>query len=422
MTLLLVIAATAIVTLVIFIIGFNLTSLEKRIQHKIEPTFGVEDEQFERAACYLLGSNFTDGNKIETLENGKEYFPVMLEAIASAKSSISFETFIYISGTIGKQFSNALIERCGAGVKVNILCDWVGSWRMRRTHLRTLKDAGVAVELYRPPAFKNLVHFNNRTHRKILVIDGEVAFTGGAGIADAWNGNAEDETTWRDNQYRITGPAVGGIQGAFMDNWMQCHAEVLKEEAWFPPLKKAGNVKAQVFLSGPGEGLESARLMYLMSIACARKKIRVANAYFVPDTFVIEAMVDAAKRGVEVEIIVPHVTDSWIVQWASKSRWGPLLKAGCKIYQYCGALYHCKFIIVDDFWVSIGSSNFDTRSFRLNDEMNVNVLDRDFAAEQNRLFESDRERGKLFTLEDWDNLPALVKLRNSVAALARHQL
>lgn len=416
------IVLTAIITLAAFVIGFNLVNQQRRVQHRIDSAFGVDDPQFARAASNLLSRPLCDGNKIETIVNGCRYFPAMLEAIRSAQHSITFESFIYVSGDIGRQFSEALIERCKAGVRVHVLCDFMGSWRMRKTHLQELEDAGISVELYRPPRLSNLVHFTNRTHRKILVIDGKIAFTGGAGIADEWDGDADREDCWRDNQYRVTGPVVAAVQGAFMDNWMQTHAEVLKDKAYFPELNDAGEVTAQVFLSGPGEGLESARLMFLLSIACAKKSIRIGNAYFVPDNFVIDALVEARRRGVEVEIIVPGRIDTPYVLWASISRWGPLLKSGCKIYRFQGALYHCKILVVDDLWVSFGSSNFDTRSFRLNDEMNINVLDADFAREQIAIFERDKARSREVTLEEWQQRSTWEKIRGRVAALGRSQM
>ncbi len=411
-----------LVTVVLFIVGFNLTSLERRVQHKIESTFGVDDPQFIRAASNLLSGPLCEGNKVETIVNGCRYFPAMLEAIRGAKHSITFETFIYVSGEIGNQFSEAFIERCRAGVKVHILCDWVGSYGMRNSHLKKLKDAGISVELYRPPNFQNIIHFTNRTHRKILVVDGCVAFTGGAGIADAWDGDADNETCWRDNQYRVTGPVVAAVQGAFMDNWMQTHAEVLKDEFYFPELEKTGDINAQVFMSGPGEGLESARLMYLMSIACAKKTIHLGNAYFVPDNLVIDALCDAAKRGVQVDIIIPDKIDTDYALWASAARWGPLLRSGCKLYRFQGALFHCKIFVVDEHWVSVGSSNFDTRSFRLNDEMNLNILDRNFAREQVEIFNKDKERSRLVTIEEWKGRTPYQKVRDSLAALLRSQL
>lgn len=422
LTTIVIIVGTMLATGILFILGFNLTSIERRVQHKIETTFGIDDPQFARAAGNLLGGTMCEGNKIETIVNGCRYFPAMLEAIRGAQHSITFESFIYVSGDIGKQFSEAMIERCRAGVKVHVLCDWVGSYKMRNSDLKELKDAGISVELYRPLNIPNIIHFTNRTHRKILVVDGRVAFTGGAGIADEWDGDAENNKCWRDNQYRVTGPVVASVQGAFMDNWMQIHAEVLKDELYFPELEKTGDTSAQVFLSGPGEGLESARLMYLMSIACAKKTIRLANAYFVPDNLVIDALVDAAKRGVEIEIIIPDQIDTNIPMWASAARWGPLLKSGCKIYRFEAALYHCKVFVVDDYWSSVGSSNFDTRSFRLNDETNLNVLDREFAREQVEIFNNDKKQCRMVTLEEWEGRTPREKIRDRMAALLRSQL
>lgn len=413
---------TAFVTALVFVVGFNLVNQQRRVQHQIQSTFSVDDPQFHRAVSHLLSRPFCKGNKIETLVNGVRYFPAMIEAIKGAQHSITFESFIYVSGEIGKQFSDALIERCKAGVRVHVLCDYVGSWSMRNTHLQQLRDAGITVELFRPPRLSNLVHFTNRTHRKILIIDGRLAFTGGAGIADEWDGNADRVDCWRDTQYRVTGPVVADMQGTFMDNWMQTHAQVLKDEKYFPELEPTGTLNAQVFASGPGEGMESTRLMYLLSISCAKKNIRIANAYFVPDNFVIEALVAARKRGVEVEFVLPQELDTRIVMLASISRWGPLLRSGCKIYRFQGALYHCKLLVVDDFWVSIGSANFDTRSFRLNDEMNINVLDKDFAREQVEILQQDIARSKLVTLEDWENRPWHQKLLGRFFAVGRSQM
>jgi cardiolipin synthase len=382
----------------------------------------VDDEQFERSASHLLGNPIVGGNSIITLKNGCRYFPEMLKAIAAAEKSISFESFIYVGGEIGKLFGDALMERARAGVKVHVLIDWVGSWAMTRENIRTLREAGVQVELYRPFNFWNLPHFNNRTHRKILVIDGLVAFTGGAAIADEWDGDADRTDLWRDNQYLVRGPAVAQIQATFMDNWIQTHYRVLKDERYFPKIEPAGEKRAQVFMSGPSEGLESAMLMVLLSIACARRTIRIGNAYFVPDNLVIASLVAARKRGVKVEIIVPGLIDARVVARASRARFGDLLESGCKIYRFTGALYHCKMMVIDECWSSVGSSNFDTRSFRLNDEMNINVLDADFAREQTEIFEEDKLRSELLDLETWRNRPYLVQLRDKFCALFRSQL
>jgi len=422
LTFFLAVLLTFIVTVLAVLITMNLTSSEKRVEHEIESTFGVDDEQFERCASHLLGNPIVGENSVTALKNGCRYFPEMLKAISDARKSICFESFIYVGGDIGRQFGEALMERARAGIKVHVLIDWVGSWAMSRSNIAALRSAGVQVELYRPFNFWNLPHFNNRTHRKILVIDGLLAFTGGAAIADEWDGDADRVDVWRDNQYLIRGPAVAQIQATFMDNWIQTHYRVLKDERYFPFIPRAGDVRAQVFMSGPSEGLESARLMVLLSIACARRYIRIGNAYFVPDNLVIGSLVAARKRGVEVEIIVPGLIDARIVSRASRARMGPLLESGCRIFRYTGALYHCKMMVIDECWTSVGSSNFDTRSFRLNDEMNVNVLDADFARQQIEVFEEDKKRSEQMDLETWKTRPAFIKLRDNFCALFRSQL
>jgi cardiolipin synthase len=254
-------------------------------------------------------------------------------------------------------------------------------------------------------------------------VDGRIGFTGGVGIADQWLGHAEDADHWRDSHYRITGPAVTQMQAAFMDNWIKTEAEVLHGEAYFPPVDSAGPHLAQMFKSSAGEGGESVRLMYLLSITSARSSVRISASYFVPDSLAIETLVSARNRGVTVEIIVPgeHI-DTEVVRRASRGRWGPLLEAGVKIYEYQTTMYHCKVMIVDDRWVSVGSTNFDNRSFSLNDEANLNILDAEFAIEQAKTFEADRSRSREITYAMWLNRPRSEKLKEWLAGLLRSQL
>jgi cardiolipin synthase len=254
-------------------------------------------------------------------------------------------------------------------------------------------------------------------------VDGRIGFTGGVGIADAWAGNGFAKDHWRDSHYKIEGPAVAQMQAAFGDNWIKTRAQVLFGSAYFPELTQIGQSRAQVFKSSRDEGSESVRLMYLLSIASATKSIRLQAAYFVPDDLAIEALVSARKRGVKVEIIVPGPhTDSEIVQGASRSRWAALLDAGVLIYEFQPSLYHCKVLIVDDVWVSVGSTNFDNRSFRLNDEANLNIYDAVFAAEQVIIFENDKGRSRLMTRTDLKNRSIIGKMFDSVAGLLRQQL
>jgi cardiolipin synthase A/B len=372
---------------------------------------------------HLLGPPLVAGNRVQCLINGDQIFPAMLAAIRSATTTITFETYIFWSGEIGREFTTALSERAAAGVKVHLLLDWLGSEKLDRDSIAALERAGVEVERYRPLRWYNLSRMNSRTHRKLLVIDGRTGFIGGVGIADTWTGNAQSPEHWRDSHFKLEGPAVAHLQAAFTDNWMKTRAEVFNSEAYFPVLQPAGTTISQVFKSSPREGGDSARLMFLLSISAARRRILIANSYFVPDSRTIRALVGALERGVAVEIIVPgrHI-DTKLTRRASRSLWGPLLKAGAAIYEYQPTMFHCKVMIIDESWVSVGSTNFDTRSFRLNDEANLNSMDQDFAAEQARIFFADRSRSHQVTLADWERRPWREKLTERLAGLFRSQM
>jgi cardiolipin synthase len=396
---------------------------EKEIRYEMTHRFAVEDPQFLRSMGQLLGPAVVPGNRVTALQNGDQIFPAMLGAISSAQQSIVFETYIYWSGDIGQKFSDALCERAQAGVKVHVMLDWLGAGKIDGKYLAAMKAAGVEVERYHPLHWYNLSRLNNRTHRKLLVVDGRIGFTGGVGIADAWEGDGTAKDHWRDTHYMIEGPAVAQMQAAFGDNWIKARAKVLFGNAYYPELTQIGPSRAQVFRSSRDEGSESVRLMYLLSIASAAKSIRLQAAYFVPDDLAIETLVTARKRGVKIEIIVPGPnTDSEIVQGASRSRWAALLDAGVLIYEYQPSLFHCKGLIVDDVWVSVGSTNFDNRSFRLNDEANLNIYDAVFAAEQVVVFEADKSVSRLMTRADFKNRSAFGKAFDAVVGLLRQQL
>ena len=402
---------------------FRAQAGEKEIRYELPHLFSIEDPQFLRCMSQLLGPGVLTGNRVQALQNGEQIFPAMLEAIRGARQTVTFETYIYWSGDIGKKFSEALGERARAGVKVHVLLDWVGSGKMEGKYLEELKSAGVEVEQYHPLRWYNLGRMNNRTHRKLLVVDGRIGFTGGVGIADLWDGHAQSKDHWRDSHYRLEGPAVAQMQAAFTDNWIKTRNEVLFGSNYFPELKPVGGSLAQVFKSSRGEGSESVRLMYLLSIASATKTIRLQAAYFVPDELAIETLVAARQRGVKIQIIVPGPDmDAKIVQRASRALWGRLLDAGVEIYEYQPTMYHCKVLIVDDVWVSVGSTNFDDRSFRLNDEANLNIYDATFAAEQTKVFEEDKGKSRLMTRAEFKNRSPIGKFFDHFAALFRRQL
>ncbi|WP_406869312.1 cardiolipin synthase [Paraburkholderia fungorum] len=417
------IVLTVVVTLVVVLVIANLTSGEKKLEHKIERLYASDDPQFIRSMGLLLGPPVVPGNRFEVLLNGDEIFPSMLEGIRSARHTITFETFIYWSGAIGEEFARALSDKARAGVAVHVLLDWVGSSKMDRRYLRMLREAGAEVVRYHKPHWTGLGRMNDRTHRKLLVIDGHIGFTGGVGIADEWSGHAQDEKHWRDMHFRVEGPAVGQMQAVFMDNWIKSTGNVLHGPQYFPEIDAAGEGLAHMFSSSPSGGSDDMQLMYLMAITAATHSIHLASAYFVPDKLTINAIVEAAKRGVKVRIITPGKRiDTHTVREASRACWGDLLAAGVEMYEYQPTMYHCKLIVVDEYLVSVGSTNFDSRSFKLNDEANLNIYDRDFARRQTAVFDGDVVNAKRITLDDWRRRPLLEKLLERVVALLDSQL
>ncbi|HEV8632072.1 MAG TPA: phospholipase D-like domain-containing protein [Thermoanaerobaculia bacterium] len=413
---------TMLATLLVVTLVRNVTTGEKSIEHDVPSLYGSDSPQLERVLGSLLSPPLVDGNRVEGFQNGDEIFPPMLAAIRAARHSVCLETYIYWQGQIAEQFADALAERAGAGVRVHVLLDWLGSSRVDPRLIGQMKRAGVEVERYHPIRWYQMDRLNHRTHRKLLVVDGKVGFTGGVGIGDEWTGNAQDPQHWRDSHYRVEGPAVAQMQAAFQDNWLKTHAEVLHSEAYFPPLAPAGAVKAQMFRSSPREGSDSVRLMYLLAIAAARREILIANAYFVPDDLALRELVEAAGRGVRIRIVLPGpITDAQVVRSASRARWGDLLEAGAEFYEYQPTMYHCKIFIVDRRLASVGSTNFDSRSFRLNDEANLNVLDRGFAESQAKVIEDDIGHSRRMTLEAWRQRPWRERAADRLSALLRSQ-
>lgn len=419
MTILLLVCG-AVIAVVLFL---NLRSAEKKVVAPIDHRHGPGHPQFQRVLGSMLGPALIPGNRVTAFHNGDEIFPAMLDAIRAAGKTITFETYIYWSGEIAGQFAAALEERARAGVRVHLMLDWVGAGKIDGHMIEEMQAAGVEVEKFHPVRWYNLDRINNRTHRKLLVVDGRIGFTGGVGIADLWRGSAQDPEHWRDSHYRITGPAVAQMQSAFMDHWIATRGAVLDQEAYFPALPATGTELAQVFRSGTDDGAESVRLMYLLSVASAETSLKIASAYFVPDDLTTEMLVAACRRGVRLEILVPGVHgDAAVVRRASRARWGPLLEAGAAIHEYQPTMYHCKIMIVDRLWTSVGSTNFDNRSFRLNDEANLNVHDAGFAEQQCAVFDADLARAKRVTLEGWRDRPRSEKAQEWLASLLRSQL
>ena len=415
--------AASALTLLAALLVVNFKPGEKQIERRLDRLYSIDDPRFERELSALLGPPLADGNRVQVLRDGDEIFPAMLADIRAAKRTINFESYIYWSGAIGKAFADAFTERARAGVKIHVLLDAVGAAKMDPSLVDQMAQAGVQVRKYHPVSWYDLGRLNNRTHRKLLVVDGTTGFTGGVGIAPEWTGHAQDPEHWRDTHFRIEGPVVAQMQSVFLDNWIKVSGEVLHGDDYFPALAAAGTQKAQMFSSSPTGGSESMELMYLLAITSAAHSIDLSSAYFVPDDLTVAALVAALKRGVKVRIVVPgsHI-DSETSRSASRARWDLPLAFGATIAEYQPTMYHCKVMIVDGLLTSVGSTNFDNRSFRLNDEASLNVVDAGFAAEQTKIFEADLLLARPVTWQQWHDRPTSEKLADTLASLIGSQL
>lgn len=402
------------------LISRNFFATEKKIRHKIEADYAAGDPTFARMVGDLLGPPLLPRNTVTMFQDGEEIFPAMLDGIRSAQRTITFENFVFHEGRVSDAFAEAMAERARAGVRVHFLQDALGCNCLRGRAIRLMRRAGVEVEIFR---FFKLTGMNFRTHRKLLTIDGRVAFIGGVGISDDWEGNGTTPGLWRDTQYRAEGPVVAQAQQAFLDNWMETRATVLHGDDYFPELAPIGDARCQVFKSSVSEGAESARLMFLLSVAAARRSVHIANAYFIPDDLCRKTLVEACQRGVSIEIITPGPDiDQQLVRMVGRARWRPLLKNGARFFEYQPARFHCKYMIVDGCWCSVGSSNLDNRSLRLNEEANLNILDQEFAAAHAKVFEQDKSRSREITLAEWRRRPILERAFASAGSLLRSQM
>jgi cardiolipin synthase A/B len=417
------IVLTSILTVIVLVIASNFRTPEAKLEHQVKHLYGIKDPQLEREMGTLLGPAILPGNHITALQNGDEIFPAMLAAIRAAQKTINFETYIYWSGATGEEFASALIERARAGVKVHLMLDWLGSEKMTPALLSRMKEAGIEAERYHALHWYSLGRLNNRTHRKVLIVDGKTGFTGGVGIADQWTGNAQDPDHWRDLHFQIEGPVVAQFQAAFLDNWIKTTGRVLNGTDYFPALDAAGDEKMQMFMSSPAGGSASMRLMYLTAITAAQESIDIEAAYFVPDALMTRELVKARARGVKVRLLVPdkHI-DSETVRIASKHGWGPLLESGVEIHEYEPTMLHCKMLIFDRYMVSVGSTNFDMRSFELNDEASLNVYDAAFAQAMTDVFEEDMKHSTAYDLLRWQRRSWSEKAAEIVLVPIRSQL
>src|SRR5688500_1371736 len=393
------------------------------VRYHMKHQFGVRDVAFLQTMHALTGAALYAGNRVEVLRNGVQIFPSMLSAIRSAKKTISVEFYIYWDGEVGRSFAQALAERARAGVKVNVILDAVGSSSMSGDLIDFMRRNGIAVEWYHPLRWYSLSRVNHRTHRKLLIVDGAVGFCGGIGIADVWQGDADAHDHWRETVVRVEGPVVTQMQFAFMDNWIKSRGELLTGLDYFPQSEPRGTCLTQLRKSSPSEGSSAAKLMFIVSIVSAKKSIYISSAYFLPDHDTIRAFEGAVRRGVDIRVIVPgEYTDVPIARHAGRLYYGHLLRRGIRIFEYQPTMMHAKTMVVDGIWTTIGSSNFDDRSFRLNDEVNVNVFDESIAAQMEQMFFEDLARSEEITRRRWVARPWLDRLKERVAGWLKPQL
>jgi cardiolipin synthase len=373
----------------------------------------------------LLEISTFDGNRIDILVNGDRIFPAMLEGIAQAQWEICFETFIYWSGEIAQEFADALVSAARRGVRVYVLLDWWGALDMEQSLVDRMAEAGAKVRYFNPLSRWQLNRMNYRTHRKIMVVDRRIAFTGGVGIADPWQGDARSADEWHDLHYRIVGPAVRCFQDAFQEIWTEVIEKPQLDAAdRAPEERERGHIVAvQVMMSSPRQGAKKVYRAFRYAIESARQSILLTTAYFVPDEESIEVMLAASARGIRFHVMVPgEHNDMKLVRFASKSSWGRLLKGGIHIHVYDPTMLHAKVMVVDDEWTLVGSANFDNRSFSLNDEITMHVFGRDFAGRHRGIFKEDLNRCHDMTLEEWRNRGVWCRVKESVANLVRGHL
>ena len=372
--------------------------------HEYRAGFEAEpgSEKFvELSAAYLNCAVF-QGGEVKLLQNGDQFYPAMLEAIQGAKDSVNFEVYIFDPDAIGRQFIEAFKDRARAGVEVRLLLDGFGCWRLKKRHRVDMEKAGVKVALFRPLALRNLVRMYRRTHRRAIVIDGRIGFTGGAAVSEKWKGNVTNEHEWRDSMTRVTGPLVSGIQSAFASNWVYCTGEVIAGPRFFPPLARGPGPCGLSVVSSPSDALQPIRLLFWLSYINARKRLWICNSYFIPDERLREALIDRARRGIDARVLVPgNETDAIPVQAAGRSYYEELLKAGVRIFEYDPSMMHAKTTLVDDRWAIVGSANLDERSMEINEENVLGIAEPAFARAMEEGILADFERSREILLEEW---------------------
>jgi cardiolipin synthase len=392
------------------------------------PEIVVGEPSFFRTIEAHTDAPIVAGNRIEVLLNGDETFPTMLRDIRAAKSTITFAQYLYEGGSIARDIAQAFAERCRAGVKVNVLLDDYGAGSAPADIIDVMKQGGCEIEYFRRVDAAGilfpwkLLRYDYRSHRRVLVIDGKIGFTGGYGISDAWTGDGRTPDHWRDTNVRIEGPVVIFLQAAFAESWLEATGIAIGGENYFPRLNPVGNITGQIVKSSPTGGSFQNYMLFLLSINSAKKSILITNPYFMPDDVMTEALVKAAGRGVSVQILLPGEIDSQITYTASRSHYGPLLLGGVHIYEYKASLLHAKTIVVDGVWSTIGSTNFDNRSFALNQEINLTIYNPEVAQRLERIFADDLKYSEPISYEQWQSRSLFERVMEIFAFPIKEQL
>lgn len=396
----------------VFVIWLLLVTLfAPHVPYKLSAPLDCTSKEFADSLKSATLSTVHQDSRIDVLTNANEFYPAMLEAIAGAKRTINLECYIFRADPTGRRFIDALMERAKAGVAVTIVVDAVGSFGFGVRALRDLRTAGCRVERYQRLKWYRLSRLNNRTHRELLIVDGRMAFVGGAGIGDQWAKGERGKKPWRDTMARVTGPAVSSIQGVFTENWIECRGEILCGDEYFPALAKTGHTTAVVIKSSPADRATACRVGFQMLIESATKQIQITTPYFLPDRALRQAFIATARRGVAIDIIVPgsHTDQRW-VRLVSRRKYNELLRAGIRLYEYRAGMTHAKVLNVDGLWAVLGTTNFDNRSFEHNDEVNLAVRDEDVSNRLARDFENDLVCCEQVTLDTWRRRPWLEKV------------
>jgi cardiolipin synthase len=400
-----------------------LTACNRVHPHRSLPAIELGEPSLYPTLQAYAGAPILAGNTVQILLNGNQIFPAVTQAIRSARRSVTYAQYFYEDGPVAREIAEALAGRCRAGLPVHVLLDGVGTLKMPDEYTRLLERVGCEVRTFRSLRPWTVRRANNRNHRRILIVDGRIGFTGGSGVSHKWMGDGRTEDHWRDTDIRIEGPAVEWLQAAFVENWLEASGTALGGDRYFPGMpERPGAVAVQVVRSSPSSGDYAMYTTLLVALASARRSIRITNPYFLLDAAMTETLLERVRRGVRVEVLVPGAIDHNFVRQASRATWGRFLEGGVTIYEYVPALLHAKTIVIDGVWATVGSTNLDNRSFALNDELNVIVYDRGVAAQFEAAFKDDVAHARIVTYDAWRRRGLTAKLFELFVAPLRDQL